>query len=270
MSPSDDKGAAHEPLPLFVRELGAPDAPVLVILHGLLGTGDNWQTLAKSYAQTHRVLLVDARNHGRSPHDPVHTYAAMAEDVRGLLDAHGIQKAALLGHSMGGKTVLEFARRHPDRCEQLIIADMAARAYPIHHDAIFQALRSAPLGADVGREDVTAHLLAALGDRAIVAFLMKGLRRGKPGEAVPWSWRPNLPVLHAALPEVVRAVGLEMSTLPTLAVYGGNSSYVGASDLAQFEDQFLQFEAHCIPDVGHWLHAEAPDAFLEVTRDFLD
>jgi pimeloyl-ACP methyl ester carboxylesterase len=114
--------------------------------------------------------------------------------------------------------------------------------------------------------------MAALGDASIVAFLMKGLRRraGERSGETKWSWRPNLPVLHAALPEIVRAVPLEMSTLPLLAIYGGKSGYVGEADLALMEGAFLQFESHCIPSAGHWLHAEEPAEFLEITSDFLN
>ncbi len=259
-----------EPISLFVRELGEPGAPVLVILHGLLGSSDNWQSLAKSYAETHRVLLTDARNHGRSPHHPDHTYTAMVADLLALLDARGIARASLLGHSMGGKTVLEFARLHPDRCDRLIVADMAARAYPIHHDLIFKSLRSAPIVATATRASVEEHLLSTLKDPAVVAFLMKGLRRQVLDGETVWSWRPNLPVLHNALPEIVRAVSLETSTLPLLSIYGGGSAYVGESDLAQFEHHFMQFEAHCISGAGHWLHAEQPHEFLATTLDFLN
>lgn len=257
---------------LHFREVGPADAPVLVILHGLLGSSDNWQTLARTYAATHRVILPDARNHGRSPHHPEHSYAAMVGDVLALLDRLGIARASFIGHSMGGKTVLEFARLHPDRCDRLVVADMAAREYPIHHDAIFTALRSAPIDPTATRESVEQHLMAALGDASIVAFLMKGLRRraGERSGETKWSWRPNLPVLHAALPEIVRAVPLEMSTLPLLAIYGGKSGYVGEADLVLMEGAFLQFESHCIPSAGHWLHAEEPAEFLEITCDFLN
>lgn len=259
-----------QPVDVFVRELGDAEAPVLVILHGLLGSSDNWQTLARSYAETHRVLLFDARNHGRSPYDDEHSYLGMVADLLHLLDGREIARASLIGHSMGGKTVLEFARLHPDRCDRLVVADMAARSYPIHHDLIFKALRSAPIDSSATRESVEEHLLSALRDSTVVAFLMKGLRRRVEGGRTVWSWRPNLSVLHAALPEVVRAVPLEMSTLPLLSIHGGQSAYVGEADLALFESHFLQFESHCISEAGHWLHAENPAEFFEVTRDFLN
>ena len=254
-------------LSLFHRQLGDPQHPALVILHGLLGSSDNWQTLAKQYAETHQVHLLDARNHGRSPHDPVHTYSAMAADVVGYLDAAGLERARIMGHSMGGKTALLLGLQHPDRVERLIIADMAARAYPIHHQPIFDALLSVDLTGAADREAVEAHIASRLGDPSIVAFLMKGLRRLKTGG---YAWRANLPVLEAALGEVVGAIPLSINTLPTLAIYGTRSSYVNETDLEAFDSAFMQFESHGIEGAGHWLHAERPEEFFEVTSRFLN
>lgn len=253
-------------LPLFHRIIGDAHRPPLLILHGLLGSSDNWQTLAKRYAETHAVHLLDARNHGRSPHDPVHSYAAMVDDVIGYLDGAGLEKASVLGHSMGGKTALMLGLEHPERVEKLVVADMAARAYPIHHQPIFDALLSVDVASVQDRSVVEAHLASRLGDASIVAFLMKGLRRLKDGG---YAWRANLPVLNQALADVVGSVELSVNTLPMLAIYGKRSSYVSADDLAAFDRSFLQFESHGIEGAGHWLHAEHPEEFFEVTVDFL-
>lgn len=253
-------------LSLFHRHLGDRQLPNLIILHGLLGSSDNWQTLAKRYAQTHCVWLLDARNHGRSPHDPLHTYAAMVDDVVGFMNENGINQARIMGHSMGGKTALMLGMQHPERVERLVIADMAARAYPVHHQPIFDALLGIDLMQVTGREEVEGALNARLDDPTIVAFLMKGLRRLKEGG---YAWRANLTVLQLALAEVVSSVDLLMNTLPTLAIYGGRSSYVGSEDLEAFERHFMQFESHEIVGAGHWLHAERPEEFFEVTQAFL-
>lgn len=253
-------------IPLFHRQIGDSTGPSLIILHGLLGASDNWQTLAKRYAATHTVHLLDARNHGRSPHDPVHTYAAMVEDAVAFMDQQGIEKARVMGHSMGGKTALLLAMQHPERVERLIVADMAARAYPVHHQPIFEALLSVDPGTAEDRADVEHHLAQRLGDPSIVAFLMKGLRRRKSGG---FAWRANLPVLESALGEIVGPIDLSINTLPCLAVYGKRSSYVGEADLAAFDAAFLQFESHGIEGAGHWLHAERPDEFFAATADFL-
>ena len=205
-------------LELFSRELGEENAPDLVILHGLLGTSDNWQTLGKRFAQTHRVHLIDQRNHGRSPHHSVHSYEAMAEDVLHYLDERNIQHTSIIGHSMGGKTALVFAHRYPDRVHKLIIADMAARAYAPHHAPIFDALLSAPIGEAESRSVVEAHLTNQLDDAGVVAFLMKNLRREKSGG---FTWRPNLAVLAPAIGAVVDEVPLALIPCPH-SPYGAN------------------------------------------------
>lgn len=252
---------------LFYRELGEADAPPLLILHGLLGTSDNWQTLGKQFAQTHRVHLIDQRNHGRSPHDPVHDYAAMAEDVLHHLDRNGIDRASIIGHSMGGKTALMFAHVHPNRVQKLVVADMAARRYKPHHEAIFDALLSAPIEASQGRAQVEQHLMGQLADPGMVGFLMKNLRREKTGG---FAWRPNLPVLANGLEAVVDAVPLELNTLPTLAIYGGQSNYVNPQDLNDFASACMQFQSYEIEEAGHWLHASHPDEFFEEVAAFLE
>ena len=253
-------------LELFSRVLGDEHAPDLVILHGLLGTSDNWQTLGKRFAETHRVHLIDQRNHGRSPHHHEHSYEAMAEDLLNYLDEREIQRASIIGHSMGGKTALVFAHRYPDRVNKLVVADMAARAYTPHHGLIFDALLSAPIDAAESRSVVEGHLMARLDDSGVVAFLMKNLRREKYGG---FAWRPNLAVLAPAIGAVVDEVPLGMNTLPTLAIYGGKSNYVNADDLDQFQSACMQFQSHEIEGAGHWLHASHPDEFFDEVEDFL-
>lgn len=259
------------PVPLHARNLSSesgPSAPHLVILHGLLGSSDNWQTLGKRYAATHHVWMLDARNHGRSPHNPIHSYPAMAEDVLAFLDARGLDKVSLLGHSMGGKTTLHMAENHPDRLDKIVVADIASRAYTPHHGPIFDALIATQPSQAQSRQEVEEILRNHIGaeGNVIVPFLMKGLHRAKMGG---FAWRFNVPVLQAALSDIVGAIEVGMNTLPALFIRGGKSNYVIDKDLEQFEAQFLQMDHHTIRDAGHWLHAEAPDEFFQVTADFL-
>jgi len=239
-----------------------------VILHGLLGSSDNWQTLGKRYAATHHVWMLDARNHGKSPHHPVHSYSAMAEDVLAFLDAHGLDKVSLLGHSMGGKTTLLMAENHPDRLDKIVVADIASRAYTPHHGPIFDALIATHPTRAQSRQEVEGILRSHLGAEGdvIVPFLMKGLHREKAGG---FAWRFNVPVLQAALADIVGAIEGGMNTLPAMFIRGGKSTYVSDEDLNLFEAQFVQMDHHTIQGAGHWLHAEAPDEFFEVTADFL-
>ncbi|MDA0304523.1 MAG: alpha/beta fold hydrolase [Bacteroidetes bacterium] len=252
--------------PLFYRILGDPSNPPLIILHGLLGTSDNWQSLGKAYSEDHCVYLLDQRNHGRSPHFESHDYLDLAADLNVFMDDHGIEKAHILGHSMGGKTALMFAHHHPDRVEKLIIADMAARAYKPHHQAVFEALLSAPIHDATERGTIERHLSDRLKDPSMVGFLMKGLRRSAD---IGFTWRPHVKVLQRALISVVGDVPLAMNTWPILVIYGGQSNYIQPADLEQFEQACMLLESHRIPEAGHWLHASHPEEFYAVTSAFL-
>ena len=177
---------------LFHRVLGAH--PIngtltpLVILHGLLGSSDNWQTLGLQWAADRPVILIDQRNHGRSPHHPNHSYSDMVLDLLDTLDALGVEKTDLLGHSMGGKTVMYFADRYPERCRSLIIADMAPVAYPPHHLPLFDALAALDLDAFDRRGEVDAALAKNVPEPGVRQFLLKGLYRD---ESRRFAWRFN-------------------------------------------------------------------------------
>ena len=256
----------NDTIALHARVLGTSDRPHLVILHGLLGTSDNWQTLGRAYAETHCVHLIDQRNHGRSAHHEEHTYASMAHDLERYFTENSLQKASIIGHSMGGKTALAFADAFPDRVEKLIVADIASHAYSPHHQSIFDAIQSAPIAGHSDRSKIQHHLLEELNDPGVVAFLMKNARRLKAGG---FQWRPNIAVLEKALGAVVGAVPLEMNTLPTLVIYGGKSDYVNQEALETFDRACMQLDIHCIEEAGHWLHASHPDEFREITLEFL-
>ena len=252
---------------LFSRVLGSENDVDLIILHGLLGSADNWQTLGKRYAEEFRVHLVDARNHGRSPNDENHGYDLMAEDLLQYLDDNSIDKAVLLGHSMGGKTVMHFAEKHPERVSKLIVADIAPSAYKAHHGPIFEALLSTNPENASSRESVEGIIRKRLGDeKVLVPFLMKGLFRVKEGG---YSWRFNVPVLFETLESVTENIEVSMNTLPALFIRGLNSSYVSDEDIEGLEDVYMQLQTVDIEDAGHWLHAEKPEEFFEATSDFL-
>lgn len=252
---------------LFSRVLGEENDRDLIILHGLLGSADNWQTLGKRYAEDYRVHLVDARNHGRSPNDECHSYDLMVGDLLKYLDDKGIEKATLLGHSMGGKTVMHFAEKHPERVAKLIVADIAPRAYKAHHGPIFNALLATDPSNAKSRESIEAVLREGLGDeKVLIPFLMKGLYRIKEGG---YDWRFNVPVLFETLESVTENIEVSMSTLPALFIRGLNSSYVSDEDLDLLEDVYMQLQTVDIEDAGHWLHAEKPEEFFEATSEFL-
>ena len=253
---------------LHSRIIGVEKTKDLVILHGLLGSADNWHTLARQYALEFRVHLIDARNHGRSPHSQDHSYELMASDLLKYLDDNSIEKACLLGHSMGGKTVMLFAETHPDRVSKLIVADISPKEYTPQHEPIFQALKSTNPAIANSRKEVLSVLESKLGeDKVLIPFLMKNLRREKSGG---YSWRFNLEVLSNTLSGITKRIDLSVNTIPTLLIYGALSEYVSSEDIAELEKLYLQMENVCLENSGHWLHAEEPKLFLESTSEFLN
>lgn len=254
---------------LFHRIIGdhPVDGPIppLVVLHGLLGSSDNWQSLGLRWSTDRPVLLVDQRNHGRSPHHPRHGYPDMVIDLLDTMDALGIDRADLLGHSMGGKTVMHFADRHPNRCHRLVIADMAPVPYPPHHTPLFDALADLDLTAFGRRAEVEAALSRSVADPGIRQFLLKGLYRPDPGR---FAWRYNLPVLRRHLADMTALLPLGIVDLPTLSVYGTRSDYVAGRGLEAMRSHFPRLVTAPI-EAGHWLHAEQPDAFHAAVNAFL-
>lgn len=251
---------------LFYNQYGE-SGPPLIVLHGLLGESGNWHTLSRTAFQTvATVYALDQRNHGRSPHTDEMDYASMADDVHRFIGEHDLDRVSLLGHSMGGKTAMQMALTHPEAVERLIVVDMAPKAYPPRHEHLLEALaRIDPTEYD-SREDVDAALAEDVSSWSIRQFLLKNL--DYDGEQYTWRMnldaiRQNYDQLNAALPEDGTFDG------PTLFVRGGQSDYVEDEDLPDIRERFPAADLVTIEDAGHWVHAEAPDAFAEVVVDFL-
>lgn len=250
---------------LFSRILGHGE-PV-VILHGLFGSLNNWSTLGKRLAEGYRVHLVDQRNHGRSPHDPVHTYKAMAEDLFGYFRDNSVSSANLIGHSMGGKTAMEFALAHPEAVRRLVVVDISPRTTMSRHDAILDALTSLRPERFSSRENIDEALKAKIPDPAVRQFLLTNLKREEDGH---YSWKMNLNALQKNYGEINRGIENGRTyTGPTLFLKGANSPYIGGEDTPLIRALFPKVEFQTIPGAGHWVHAEAPDEFLRVVGQFI-
>jgi pimeloyl-ACP methyl ester carboxylesterase len=212
------------------------------------------------------LYLVDQRNHGDSPHSNDWNYGVMVEDLRELLDAEGLDSVYLMGHSMGGKTVMNFAVTYPERVRKLIVGDIAPRHYPIHHQRILEGLNALNLQTLQSRKEADDQLAAFIPELGIRQFLLKSLGRDANG----FAWKINLPVITEQIEEVGKA--LEEGTIfdgPTLFLGGANSSYIQQQDLPDINTHFPNSEWVSIPDAGHWLHAEQPEAVVKAIRRFL-
>ena len=239
----------------------------LLILHGLFGMGDNWKTLANKFAADFEVHLIDQRNHGRSFHTPEFSYELMADDLLRYMNHHGIEKAHLLGHSMGGKTVMLFATIHPERVKKLIVADIAPKKYPIHHDFIIGGLKNIDLDKMHSRKEIDAALSPHITEPAIRQFLMKNIYRiEKDRFALRFNLKSiseNIHEVGKALPETARFDGA------TLFLKGSNSSYITERDTELIRKHFPDTEIEIIENAGHWLHAENPQDFYTKVYRFL-
>lgn len=238
----------------------------LVILHGLFGSGDNWQTLGRRYANHFSVYLVDQRNHGRSPHTDAHSYRAMADDLLEFLEANELQKVHLMGHSMGGKTAMLFASEHSAMVERLIVADIAPKPYKVHHRELVDQLLSVDLSALTERSEVEDHLKKGIPDASTRQFFLKNLYWKSKGEL---AWRFNLKALSNSLEDVSAEAGQQIALNDTLFIRGAKSNYIQDSDVQWLDHYFPNNRLHTITNAGHWLHAEAPDEYYEVTLEFL-
>ena len=240
--------------------------PPLVILHGLFGSLDNWFSIAKELVEHYTLYLVDQRNHGDSPHSTEWNYGVMVEDLLELLDAEGLDSVYLMGHSMGGKTVMNFAVQYPERVSKLIVGDIAPRYYPIHHQVILEGLNALDLSQLQSRKEADDLLAPYIPELGIRQFLLKSLGRDANG----FAWKINLSVITQHIEEVGKALDEEtVFEGPTLFLGGANSSYIQEKDLPDMKRHFPNCTWISIPNAGHWLHSEQPQAVVAEMRKFL-
>lgn len=265
---------------LFYRKKG--EGHPLIIVHGLYGASDNWMTIAAKLEGHFEVYMIDQRNHGRSPHSPKHNYSLMVEDLLEFMDTHHLQKAILLGHSMGGKTVMHFAAKYPERVSRLIVVDIAPKDYrpaepdnsrAIEHRQIIDAMQAVDFSVVESRQDIDAQLSKYIPVERIRQFLLKNVHRSKDNR---YSWSLNLDALDRDLDEIMQGLNVEaiqadggITGFPALFVRGEMSNYVLDEDLDLIESLFPYAELITIPKAGHWLHAEKPDEFVEAIMDFI-
>jgi esterase len=249
---------------LFFQEYGTGQP--LIILHGMLGTLDNWHTLSKRFATSYRVIAADLRNHGRSPHSDSLTYKAMAEDVLELMDSQHLDSSHIIGHSMGGKVAMTLALANPTRVSRLIVVDIALRSYRRVHGELLDALMSINLTRFQSRQQVDEELAPKIPDRAVRLFLMKNLARNESGS---FFWKANLATISKNDEELSIEIDAPAPFLkPTLFVKGKRSDYIVESDTPSIQRLFPNARIETV-DAGHWVHAEAPASFAEIVEQFL-
>lgn len=238
----------------------------IIILHGLFGSLDNWLTIAKNLGDNFEVFIVDARNHGQSPHSDKFNYEVMANDLYEFILQNNIVNPIILGHSMGGKTAMQFAMNYPNQLSKLIVVDITPKAYPVHHAEILKGLFSINFETIKTRKDANEKLSETVSDFSIRQFLLKNLF-WKDKETL--AWRFNLPIINAT----IELFGVEIEKIskfdqPTLFIKGKNSDYILESDTVLIKNIFPTAKIISV-DSGHWVHAENPTEFLQIVNSFL-
>jgi pimeloyl-ACP methyl ester carboxylesterase len=238
----------------------------VIILHGLFGNLDNWQTFARQLAENFTVYIIDQRNHGRSPHTEEMSFSLAAEDLRAFMEDQWIYEAHLIGHSMGGKTAMQFAFDHPDMLNRLVVVDIAPKTYTGGHEAIFEAMLSLDLEKIETRSDAEEQLEKSIRNPGVRLFLLKNLNRTEEGR---YEWKMNLPVLHRDYPNILSEVKGVPFEGPALFVRGGKSDYILDEDWPLIQELFPAAELSTVAGAGHWVHAEKPKVLLETVQQFL-
>jgi esterase len=256
---------------LFFREYLPSDVAnakqTIVILHGLFGSSDNWLTQARLLSNNnYKIYTVDLANHGQSYHNNTFDYPTMVSDLKELLDELKLQEPVILGHSMGGKTAMNFALAHPDALSKLIVVDIAPRYYDLEHYTIVKGLNAIPVDTIASRNEADAVLAEFVPEVDVRQFLLKNLQRKTEGG---FSWKINLPLITQQLGNI--GVDLQFNgkfDKPTLFIRGRRSKYILDSDLNRIKEVFPQATLETM-ETGHWVQAENPQEFVDLVMKWV-
>lgn len=250
---------------LFYREVG--QGQPIVILHGIFGSSDNWLTQARMLSSTYHVFSLDLRNHGLSPHDDAFDYPVMVADLDEFISAHQLKDPIIIGHSMGGKVVMNYAIAHPDKLQKLIVTDISPKPYNLEHYVILDGLKAIPIDTITSRGEADNVLAGFVPEPDVRQFLLKNLQRKPEGG---FTWKINLPVIGKHLSKIGYDLQFEGKfEKPTLFIRGAKSNYVRDEDLERIKEVFPKAELQTL-DTGHWVQAEKPQEFVDVVRRWLE
>jgi len=250
--------------PLLNYNLTSYDKPVLLVIHGLFGTLDNWYSHSQFWSQYYSVLSMDLRNHGRSFHDKKMNFKVLCADIIQLLESLSINEFSILGHSLGGKVTLYLSQHLPPSfaINKIFIIDIAARQYLPGHDTLFAALLSMDLKKIIKRQEAEYYMRNTISDSATRQFLLKNLVRNEDG--IGFHWRCNLNVLYKNYHSLIGQVVLsKVINIPFYCIKGSLSHYVTDDDFVYYTNYYPHAKMICIANAGHWVHADQPIIFRE-------
>lgn len=251
---------------LYYRKFGSGQP--MIILHGLFGQSDNWNSLGKQFSESgFEVYVVDQRNHGLSPHSKDWSFQFMSDDLKELIRDNNLSNVILIGHSLGGKTVMLYTLQNPSKVDKLIVADIAPKYYPPHHQSVLAGLNAVDFNVVKTRREVEDILIAHISDSGTRQFLLKNIYWKEDSKL---DWRFNLKVIS----ENIEVVGSNIPSsdsvdVPALFVRGGNSNYILDDDINAIQELFPRMILETIDGAGHWVHAEKPKEFFESVMHFI-
>lgn len=238
----------------------------VIILHGLFGSLDNWRSIAKRLSTDFQIFAIDQRNHGNSPHSDDHSYSLMASDLHEFCDKMKIRSSHFIGHSMGGKTAMQFALSFPDLVDRLVIVDIGPSDSKERHYAILDALEQLSPGQLTSRKEAEEILGQRLKDKTLCRFLLKNLKRNQQGA---YEWKMNLKTISRRYHQIMEGLHGNRFTGPVLFIRGEKSGYIQDTDMKRIGELFPQAQVKTIEGAGHWLHWEKPDVFIQLASTFL-
>lgn len=254
-----------EPVNLAFEHFGDLNNAPLIILHGFFASSRNWRACAEKLATYFCVYVLDARNHGASPHAEIMNYETMAADVANFIKQNDLQNVTLLGHSMGGKTAMWFALNYPNLVQNLIIVDIAPINYKHSFEPLINALKNLPLAELANRKQAELLLADLIPELTYRQFLLQNLVLKTDG----YQWRIDLDIFQRNANNILLFPNVE--NVPqfvdrTLFLAGGNSRYIKENST---EMLFPFAKIQVIPDAEHWIHVQQPEAFLNAVTSFL-
>ncbi|MDZ7737759.1 MAG: alpha/beta fold hydrolase [Bacteroidales bacterium] len=261
---------------LYYREYG--EGYPLIILHGLYGSSDNWISIAGELSDSYRVILPDLRNHGRSAHDPVHSYEAMSKDLYELATRLDTGKFILAGHSMGGKAAAYFARQWPEMLAGLVVIDISPfKEHPEQsisgsvHELILKKMTETNPSEIKNRKEADRLFREVSPSVKVRNFLLKNLHRNNKGV---FEWRLNPEYLYDQLDNIYDGLDIPgtdetepISGFPVFFLRAMESGYIREDDYKPIQRLFPAAEIIEVPGTSHWIHAEKPELIIKLIKE---
>jgi len=238
---------------------------VIVILHGIFGSLDNWHTVAQILSKQYRVYSLDLRNHGHSPHTDEMSISLMADDVVHFFEKTGLKNISLIGHSMGGKVAMKIAMQSPQYLKNLIVVDIAPKAYKAGHTPYFEAYQQILLDKISNRKELDHAFIKYEKNEGVRLFLMKNIVSNNEGG---YKLKINIQGIKNGYEDVIGKLELEKISIPTLFIKGAKSNYILEEDMAAIKQHFNNVQFASIANAGHWVHAENRDDFITAVEEF--